>query len=169
MLSELRLREILHYDRETGIWTWLHRSDRNKQWNGRFVGKRAGCIDLDTGYWRIRIDDILYYAHRLAFLYVLGSWPEDEADHKNLNRADCSWDNLRPATRGENNTNHPTRSDNTSGFKGVSLEKRTGKWTSEYRLNGNRYRRSGFATAAEAHAAYVEDSQKYGGEFARVA
>jgi HNH endonuclease len=168
-LTQESLKAVLVYDPLAGSWTWLHRPDGSPQWNGNFAGKRAGNIDPDTGYLRIRIGKILYYAHRLAFLYMTGSWPQNEGDHENLDRADCRWSNLRDATHAENNINKPNRSDNTSGFKGVSFDKKSKKWNSEFRFNGRRFRRWGFETAELAHVAYCKDAIERGGEFARVA
>lgn len=168
-LSQTFLKSVLRYDPLDGSWTWLRREMASPQWNGHFAGKPAGSIDPDTGYLRIRIGKRLYYAHRLAWLYMTGEWPKIEVDHENTNRADCRWENLREATHAENNTNKPNRSDNTSGFKGVSFDKKSQKWVSDFRLNGKRIRRRGFGTAELAHAAYVEDATLHAGQFARVA
>ena len=172
-LTQAILKQVLHYDSRTGTWTWRKRSDYRSQWNGRFAGKPAGSIDPDNGYLRIRvkIGDInrLYYAHRLAFLYVTGEWPQVEADHRDLDRAYCAWDNLRPATRSQNNLNHPLRSDNTTGQKGVWLDHRSGKYSAEVTINRSRYRKAGFDTIEEAAAFYKKIIRERGEGFGRTA
>lgn len=167
MLTQERLKEVLDYNPISGAWTWLYRPSATPQWNGRFAGKPAGGIDPDTEYLRIRIDDVLYYAHRLAFLYMTGSWPQNESDHENLNRADCRWENLRDSTHVQNNCNKIKRSDNTSGFKGVWRNKSS--WVAEATVNGVRYRKWGFKSPEEAHAAYDAIVREHAGEFARSA
>jgi HNH endonuclease len=167
-LTKEYLRSRLHYAEDTGWWTWRRNNNANVQWNAKFTGRRAGSIDPDTGYWRIRLDDVLYYAHRLAFLYMKGAWPKNEVDHRNLDRSDCSWSNLREATHSDNATNKVRGSVNTSGYKGVSKHS-DGKWVAEFRIYGRRYREYGFATPQEAHQTYVELVKKYGGEFGRIA
>lgn len=168
-LTQQFLKSILLYDPIAGTWTWLYRHSSRPQWNARFAGNPAGGLDPDTGYLRIRIGNKLFYAHRLAFLYVTGNWPINEGDHENLDRADCRWNNLRDATHAENNTNKPNRSDNTSGYKGVSFDKKSGKWVSDFRINGKRFRRWGFPSAELAHESYKRDALEHGGEFARMA
>lgn len=168
-LTQDYLKSVLLYDPVSGTWTWLYRPLASPQWNGNFAGKAAGGLDPDTGYLRIRIGNKLFYGHRLAFLYMTGSLPVNECDHENLDRSDCRWENLRDATHAENNTNKSNRSDNTSGFKGVSFDKKSRKWVSDFRINGKRYRRSGFITAELAYEAYCRDAIEHGGEFARVA
>lgn len=167
-LTQEFLKTVLLYDPMLGTWTWLYRPYASPQWNGHFAGKAAGGLDPDTGYLRIRIGNKLFYGHRLAFLYMTGGWPTNEGDHENLDRSDCRWQNLRDATHAQNNTNKPNRTDNTSGYKGVSLDKKSGKWVSEFRINGQRFRRWGFLTAEQAHEAYSKDAMEHGGEFARL-
>lgn len=161
------LHTILHYSPETGVWVWLFRPTASVQWNGHFARQRAGSLDSTTGYWRIRIGSKLYYAHRLAFVYMLGRWPLNEVDHKNLDRADCSWKNLREATHSQNGANKPRGAYNKSGFKGVSFNRNGGKWVAETTINGKRIRKWGFATAELAFEYYQKISKEQFGDFAR--
>jgi HNH endonuclease len=107
-----RLQELLHYDPENGLFTW--RVTRKKC----PIGKRAGTQRKD-GYRLICIDGVSYLEGRLAWLYMTGEWPAHEVDHRNLDPSDTAWDNLRAATRGQNECNKPLRSSNCSGCKGV--------------------------------------------------
>src|SRR6185436_19695973 len=81
-----------------------------------------------SGYVAIRVNYVLHYAHRLAWLYVHGDWPPMKLDHVNGNRADNRLHNLRLANDAQNTYNKPAQSNNTSGFKGVSQIKSTGRW-----------------------------------------
>lgn len=130
-----RLKKIVHYDPETGEFTWLPRTpDMFKSgyrtaegncanWNARYAGTKAGAFD-HYGRVQISVDDRLYKAHRLAWLYMTGEWPPEglEVDHRDVNHANNKWDNLRIATRIENSRNRPVRRDNKLGIKNVSFD-----------------------------------------------
>jgi len=158
-----RLRELFSYDPDTGVFVRLVRTNPRVH-----VGDVAGCIS-SAGYLRIRVDIGQYYAHRLAFLYMTGSWPTFDIDHKNGNGLDNRWDNLRSATRSQNMANTKLPLTNTSGYKGVRWDKARGKWRAEIRIKGRSRHLGLFATAEEAHAAYMEKAREVFGEFARAA
>lgn len=160
MLTYERLRELFHYDPATGLFTRLVRQGHTHP------GEIAGGLS-EKGYVRIYIDGRKYRAHRLAWLYVTGEWPENEIDHKNTDRSDNRWDNLRPATGAENSRNRRTPSNNTSGFKGVFWQKREKRWHAVIDLNGKRVVLGRFLTVEEAHAAYARAAQEHYGEFSR--
>lgn len=159
MLTPKRLRELLHYDHINGIFTWTSRTSNRVK-----VGNIAGNL-APSGYIQIMIDGRNYTAHRLAFLYMIGEWPE-QVDHKDMNRSNNAWDNLRPTDDTLNLANRRVRSDQKSSLpKGV------------YR-NGNGYcariqvaRRKvylgQFASPEAAATAYREAAERYFGEFAR--
>lgn len=113
MISAERIREVLDYDAGTGVFM------RN--------GQVAGAFGRD-GYRQIRVDGRIYWAHRLAWLWAHGEWPESEIDHVNGDRADNRISNLRAVTSSQNKMNSAIRSDNSSGVKGVSYRSDTGKW-----------------------------------------
>ena len=131
MLTQERLKELLRYRKSTGVWTW-------KTVKGRTKGKEsvAGCVTKSGGYRYIGVDGKLFQSSRLAFLYVLGYFPEHDVDHRNKIRHDDKWNNLRHATRSCNLKNCKAHKDNISGVKGVSLNKKTSKWEVKIRLNG---------------------------------
>lgn len=162
-LTAERLRELLHYDPETGVFTWLRGRNCNAM-----AGDVAGTVN-PKGYVVIFIDRRPYRAHRLAYLYMMNRWPPDEVDHRNGERADNRWTNLRPATRAENARNRRMRSTKAVPFKGVSWSIRDRRFFATIRVNGKQvflpYRR----TAEEAHADYVAAAIKHFGEFARTA
>ena len=116
------LRSILHYDPATGIFTWKVGS-ANQVKAGNIAGSPTGL-----GYLRIRVQSRPHQAHRLAWLYVYGTWPEDQLDHINRNRSDNRIANLREVTNKQNQQNASKRSNNTSGHPGVFWYKKNSKW-----------------------------------------
>jgi HNH endonuclease len=113
-LTVEQLKELLNYNPETGLWTWI--KARGRCAKGSFAGTM-----LD-GYIMIYVDKVGYLAHRLAWFYMTNRWPL-EVDHKNTIKNDNRWDNLREATRSQNKFNVPALSNNTCGFKGVFYQK----------------------------------------------
>ena len=120
-ITQERLKELLHYDPESGLFTWKVLRTGNAK-----VGSVAGSSNI-CGYINIKIDGILHCAHRLAFLYVNGAMPK-EVDHINHLRSDNSFKNLRSVSRKENSVNQIKRRSNTSGVMGVTWYKKSGKW-----------------------------------------
>ena len=146
-LTAEKLRSILNYDPETGIFTRkVSTAHRIK------VGDVAGCSNGD-GYLRIRLQSQRYQAHRLAWLYVYGEWPEDQIDHINRNRSDNRIANLREVTHKQNHQNKSKRSDNTSGHPGAYWDKQSAKWRAQIRHNQKLIHLGHFATIEEAVAA----------------
>ena len=121
--SPNRLKQILDYDAETGVFVW-----RETLSNAQPKGNVAGCKGA-KGYIHICIDGFRYGASRLAWMYMTGDDPEDaEIDHINRKRDDNRFCNLRLADRSENCRNINVPRHNTSGAKGVSRRATTGKW-----------------------------------------
>lgn len=143
MLTAKRLREVLSYYPDTGIFTWLVRARPGA----------AGCMDR-LGYRRIMIDGVQYYAHRLAWLYIYGASPTNGIDHINGDPADNRICNLREATQAENNQNKRSKRNGSSKYLGVSWYKRTEKWQAHITVNGKQHFLGCFGTEEEAHSAY---------------
>lgn len=118
-LTQQRLKEVLNYDAESGIFTWVDNRSKAAK------GKIAGGVD-GHGYWIIGIDHVRHSAHRLAWLYVHGCLP-NEVDHQNHNRIDNRLVNLRSTDRSGNARNISKPMNNKSGVMGVSWTKRLGK------------------------------------------
>ena len=155
-----RLKELLHYDPETGLWTWLVTLNaRGKK------GYEAGCRRKD-GRMVIRIDYRLYLGSRLAVLWMTGSWPKNYVDHRDCDPTNDKWSNLREATHSQNNMNSRTRRSET-GIKGVRWHKQNKNWTADIKFNGKRRHLGSFECPAAAHLAYVLAASKAFGEFAR--
>ena len=109
------LRSILHYDQNTGSFTW------NIIAGNRIpVGTKAGCIDGGSGYVVIRIGRVNYSAHRLAFIWMTGQAP-NMIDHRNKIKTDNSWTNLRETNHVLNAQNTSARRNNALGIKGVTI------------------------------------------------
>lgn len=147
-LTYARLRELLHYDPETGVFTWRVRRCNN------LAGTDAGSL-RDDGYFTIRLDKRPYRANRLAWLYMTGAWPTHLIDHEDRDPANNRWKNLRPATHSQNHQNQKLRVDNTHGFRG--LERHTsGLWRVRLMVRGKRVHIGYFKTPEEAVAARTE-------------
>ena len=122
ILTQARLKEVLHYDPDTGVFTRITKSAQRVN-----IGDVAGFIN-NAGYRIIGIDSVQYLAHRLAFLYMTGSFPSHDTDHKYGNKADNRWEKIRSATRQKNARNQKIRSTNKSGVNGVYWVERLNKW-----------------------------------------
>lgn len=107
-------------------------------------------------------------AHHIAWFLMKGRWPSEEIDHRNLDKSDNRWTNLRTATHAQNMTNVKSRSKRDGALKGA-FPNGHGKWISKIRADGKSKRLGLFLTAAEAHAAYVSAAAELHGEFARAA
>ena len=154
-LTAARLRELLHYNPDTGLFTWLVSTTRRIR-----VGAVAGTL-VTSGYVSIGVDRDLHRAHRLAWLYVYGEWPKHDIDHINGNRSDNRIANLRDVTRTVNLQNiRSAHKDKQSATPlGVYADKK--KWAAAIRVNGERCRLGTFDTPEEAHAAYLDAKRKY--------
>ncbi len=113
-IEQTTLKSLLDYDELTGVFTWKIATR-----NGIQPGTVAGCLDGGSGYWMIRINGRNYSAHRLAFIWMLGSAP-DMIDHKNRISSDNSWLNLRPTNTVLNAQNTTVKSTNVLGFKNIT-------------------------------------------------
>lgn len=158
MLNQEELKELLHYDPDTGIFTWLKPSQ------GRRKNRIAGCLN-NNGYRVIRINKKLYLAHRLSWLYMTGEFPINEIDHKNMNKNDNRWDNLRKATHSQNQMNSKKYKNCKSGFKGVCWHKRDKKWEASIKKNGIQKHLGYFNTPEEASEVYKKAAKKIHGDF----
>ena len=159
------LRSVVSYDPSTGVFTWLPR-DENKWWNANYAGKRAGSLDR-KGYLRILYNYRPYLAHRLAFLYMTGSFPKDAVDHRDGDRANNRWSNLRPATETENHRNRKRSIRNSTGFKGVSWCNTKKRFRAAIKDDDKARHLGYFRAAEEAAEAYRKAAVAAFGEFAR--
>ena len=147
-ITQSILKENLHYAPLTGVFTWV--SSRRY----RLVGTEAGCRNA-RGYRFIGLFGLSCLAHRLAFLYMNGDWPKRHVDHKNGDKMDNRWSNLRECTHAENCQNKSARSRGTSSHIGVCWYAKIGKWRASIGVNGVTKYLGDFHAESEAVDAYV--------------
>ena len=159
MLTQDYVNSLFVYDE--GILRWRVSKSRRVK-----IGQEAGYTRKDNGRRVVNVDNKLRYAHRLIFLMHHG-WLPGEVDHIDGDPANNQVENLRAATRSENQWNSKLRSDNTSGVKGVCWYPITQKWTAQIRFNGKRKRLGYYSTISEAAAAIRQAQLDFHGSFAR--
>lgn len=157
ILTQEILKSRLHYDPETGLFTWLVDASRGKVKKGSV----AGCL-RDDGYRLISpVGKIPYRAHRLAWLYVYGFNPESGIDHINGIKDDNRIINLRLATDAENMQNiHNATCRSKTGLRGVYKTKQN-TFRVQIGLSGKHYYLGTFKTIDEAGAAYRNFKEKF--------
>lgn len=160
-LTQEKLKELLSYDPDSGLFT------RKKKGRGArcMVGDVAGTVG-SKGYVSIKVLNYRYQAHRLAWIYVYGVWPEDQVDHINGIKHDNRISNLRGVTNSQNQMNTGLMKSNKSGFKGVYFKKDRNKWQAKITVNKKHIFLGYFDDAESAAKVYQEASDKHHGEFA---
>lgn len=135
-----------------------------KAWNTRYAGQEAGTPK--AGYLSVSIDDKLYRAHRVIFLMVEGRWPTELIDHRDLDRANNRWGNLREATHAQDKANRPATAKNKLGLKGVNWSAKDRRYVAYIRINGRSTHLGHFRDPKAAAAAYAGAARAVHGEFA---
>lgn len=130
-MTQEYLKTLMTYDPLTGEFT------RKINWGGSgkpgsIVGKKTTNVNT---YKRVAIKGKTYYLHRLAFLYMTGSIPE-EVDHKDRDRSNNKWSNLVASTAKDNAKNKSQLSSNTSGYTGVVWVPENTRWKAQITVNG---------------------------------
>ena len=155
MLTQTRLKELLHYESSTGIFTWIVKR------RGIELSKIAGCKNPD-GYIKIGIDLKDYAAQRLAWLYVYGEFPILSIDHRDRDTSNNSISNLREISKTGNaqNSIKPSKN-NRLGLLGVCFIKSRKKFRATIQINGKTKCLGYFNTPEIAHAIYIEAKKKF--------
>lgn len=151
------LKKYLSYDSDTGLFHWLlERPNVN-------VGDIAGTARKNDGktYTIITIHGVKYRAHRLAFLYMTGSFPVLLCDHINGDGTDNRWCNLREVDHVNNNRNMRLRADNTSGTPGVYWNKKDKRWQVSLKVGDDRGYIGQFKSLDEAVKVRREAERKH--------
>lgn len=145
----------LTYDPLTGIFKWKKTPRR-----GRSIHSTVGTVNKD-GYLIIRVEGERIMAHRLAWAFHYGRFPEGEIDHRNGIR-DANWvKNLRETVHVVNQQNQrKAHANSKTGLLGASLHKASGKYRSQIRVDGKQTLLGLFATPEEAHEAYLRAKRK---------
>ena len=151
MITQSRLKELLHYNEETGVFTWKVRRG--------VVPPNAIAGTKTKKYIEIFIDGRQYQAHRLAWLYVHGEFPPYDTDHINRITLDNRIANLRPATRSENKQNISSpNANNKEGLLGVS--KHGLRYKAQIMVSGYKRHIGIYDTAQEASEAYIKEKMR---------
>jgi len=167
-INQEKLKIFLSYDSRTGNFTWLVREREwfktrraCSTWNTRFQGTIAGHTN-PIGYLSIGIQGRLYWAHRLAWLFVYGEFPENYIDHINHDGFDNRISNLRSVTCIENQQNRLLNKNNTSGVVGVFWSNLYNKWKAQIYVNGKQIYLGIYYNFFEAVCARKSAQNKYG-------
>lgn len=149
MLTQKRLKELILYDSETGIIKRIS--------NGKPI------LTNSRGYVVVYVDGRLYFAHRLAWLYMTGNEPENQIDHIDGIKNNNKFSNLRDVTNAINTQNtHKARPCNKStGLLGVTANKRDGTFKAQIKINGKNLYLGDFFNPELAHAAYITAKRIY--------
>jgi hypothetical protein len=149
-LSAIRVRDVLTYDAESGALTWRQTLGARAK-----AGRPAGNVSVH-GYVTIGIDGVRAIpAHRVAWVISFGEWPALEVDHIDGDRSNNRLANLRLVTTAQNHQNmRSPRCDNRAGLLGVSPY--GDRFRAQIQAAGRKHWIGEFATAEEAHEAYVE-------------
>lgn len=154
-VTAARLRELLTYDPETGVFTRRVRTSNRIK-----VGDPVGTISVKDGYLRAHVENRLYLMHRLAWLYVHGEWPSKNLDHRDGVGANNRIKNLREGGHEENAQNVVAHRDSRSGLLGVSWHAQANGWTARICNRGKKTNLGMFRTPEEAHAVYLKAKAK---------
>lgn len=161
MITQEYLKQRLHYNPETGLFTYVISLMQMR------IGDIAGRPNTN-GHIQISIDYVRYMAHNLAWLYMTGEYPvEFIVDHQDTIKSNNKWINLRKANLSQNQGNVGLRVDNKSGFKGVHFDKRKHKFIAQITLNNKRTYLGARNTDTEAYDLYVVAAAKHFGIFHR--
>lgn len=157
-ITQEKLKELFNYDSDTGIFTWARSKGTAKK------GNVAGsiCNQRSKYYNIIMINGKSFYAHRLAWLYVYGTFPKDDIDHINGDGLDNSIANLRDVNESENLRNRRIPLNNKSGIIGVSWEKLMNKWRVKIAVDGKQICLGFFSDINEAKKVRKDAEIKYG-------
>lgn len=177
--SQSQLRSLFEYDRATGTLTWRRKpgtSKRDYAFNNKCGGKPAGTIGANHGYRVIGLrlngyeaGATYYYAHRIIWKMMTGCDPVDQIDHRDGDRANNRWLNLRPADNGKNRHNAKRAKNNRSSVKGVCWEPSHKAWKAYIGINGKQFQLGRFKSLAAACAARKAAADKLHGDFSRAA
>jgi hypothetical protein len=152
--------ERLSYCPETGVLTWRNPDAVNMQ-----PGAVAGSIG-GNGYRQIHFQGRKYVAHRVIWFMMTGELPPNVIDHKNRDRLDNRWSNLRAATISQNAGNQPGK----GRFpKGVTFHQQMQRYQAQIKKDGKNYYLGLFDSPEEAAAAYIAAANELYGEFASAA
>lgn len=162
LMTQDELKQVLHYDPDTGIFTQ----------RGISVGRRTEGYVVGTatphGYVSISVLGKRVLAHRLAFLYMTGEFPTEFVDHIDCKKGNNKWSNLRGCSKRQNGWNRGPTKLNTSGIKGVSFDKVHKQWVVRLQVDGKYKNYGRFPTLQEAAVVAQKEQLEHHGEFSNL-
>lgn len=157
MLTKSQVSKYLAADFVEGTLSWVYHDQRPD-----LVGKVAGCVN--NGYRRLSVCGIEVYAYQVIWLMFYGEWPAFTIDHIDMDTLNDSIFNLRIASKAQNTANSVMNRLNTSGLRGVSFCRSTGKWRASIQIDGISKNLGRYSTPEEAHSVYLAAATKARGE-----
>lgn len=159
MLTPKRIRELFIYEPDTGNLVWLV-TKSSKAPRGSVAGS-AGS----KGHIYIQVDYTMYAAHQIVYLLHHGFIP-DEIDHIDQDKTNNRIENLRACTSSQNKGNIGLLRNNRTGYRGVSMNGRSGFYHAQIKIHGKQTYLGRFSTPEEAALRYNEAAREHFGEFA---
>jgi len=155
------LKAVLDYSPFSGVFNWKVSPNSRVA-----VGSQAGTVDF-WGYRKISYKRKMYKCHKLAWYFMTGVMPDFQIDHEDGIKTNNSWINLRPCNSSNNQANSGLRKNNTSGFKGVSFIKKSGKFMASIKHNYRLKNLGLFDSAEIAAIVYDITAMELFGKFAK--
>ena len=153
-LTQEKLKQLIHYDLDTGTIT------ANMPRRGINSGDELGCV-ANNGYRVFSLGSKRFLAHRLAWFYMTGNFPE-QIDHINHIKTDNRWENLREVSNQTNNQNTSLSKNSRTKFNGVSFMKTLNKYRAYITVNRKHIHLGVFDKLEDAIQARKDANVKYG-------
>ena len=161
LISQELLKAKMHYDRETGVFTWLDVKINATNVRNKVAGTINGAGYVHMGF-SVGGKYYKFSAHRLAWLYEYGEFPSGSLDHINHDKTDNRIINLRIASHRENSRNRSMQSNNTTGHNGISFRKPRNKYLAYIKVNYKQKHLGSFENVEDAAKAVKEAREHYG-------
>ena len=155
MIEPSSLLDLFLYDADSGLLYWKKSM------------KLAGTKRKD-GRMQVQVFGRVFLSHRIVWAIHHGSWPSFFVDHIDMDKMNNKISNLREATKEENSRNTKKKKTNTSGLKGVSFHRLSGKWRADINLGMKQVSLGLFCSKEDAYAAYCKASKDYHGDFSNL-
>ena len=158
-ITQERVHDLFWYDCGTGNLIWKITKSAKA-----YRGSVAGSVN-SHGHVNVQVDKVMYAAHQLIYLWHHGHIP-NEIDHEDRDKSNNRIQNLRPATSSQNKGNISLLRNNTTGYRGVSVNSRSGKFHAQIKINGKQTYIGRFELPEDAARAYNTEAKKHFGDFA---